>query len=285
MKPAPFTLHSPATLDEALAVLSRVAEADGKVLAGGQSLVPAMALRLARPGHLVDINGIAGLDTLTITAGRIVIGARVRHAAFQTPVEPGPTGRLLAAVVRHIAHHPIRARGTFCGSLAHADPASEWCLAAIALGATIVARSIRGVREIAADDFLQGTMTTALAPDEILTEVRIPLLADGSLWSFQEVSRRKGDFAAAMVIASYRLVDGRINAPCVAVGGVEGRPRRIAEAERLLDGHPPDSRLFARAGEAACASVEAMEDPANSAQYRRHLVRTLTARTLEAAAP
>src|SRR6202035_5908365 len=129
-----------------------------RVLAGGQSLVPTMAFRLARPAHLIDINGITALDRIAVVDGKLVIGACVRHAAFQRPVEGGPLGELLAAVVRHIAHHPIRTRGTFCGSLANADPASEWCLVAATLGAEMVAQSRHGRRVIAAADFFEGVM-------------------------------------------------------------------------------------------------------------------------------
>ena len=127
MKPAPFRYHAPKTVEEAVATLAEVAGEDGRVLAGGQSLVPIMAFRLARPAHLVDINGIAALARLAVDGDKLSIGACVRHAAFHKPVVDGPLGRLLSAVVRHIAHYPIRTRGTFCGSLAHADPASEWC--------------------------------------------------------------------------------------------------------------------------------------------------------------
>src|SRR5215472_12814926 len=130
MKPAPFAYHAPKTVDEAVAILAQVAAQDGRILAGGQSLVPTMAFRLARPAHLVDINGIAALARLAAADGKLAIGACVRHAAFYRGAAEGPLGRLLADVVRHIAHHPIRTRGTFCGSLAHADPASEWCLVA-----------------------------------------------------------------------------------------------------------------------------------------------------------
>ena len=130
MKPAAFRYHAPKTIDEAVATLAEVAPDDGRVLAGGQSLVPIMAFRLARPSHLVDINGIAGLDRIATANGKLSIGACVRHAAFYQPVVDGPLGRLLSTVVRHIGHHPIRTRGTFCGSLAHADPASEWCMTA-----------------------------------------------------------------------------------------------------------------------------------------------------------
>ena len=177
MKPATFRYHAPKTLDEAVAVLAEVAPDDGRVLAGGQSLVPIMAFRLAKPTHLVDINGIKELAQITVADGKLRIGACVRHAAFYEPVCEGPLGKLLATVVRKIAHHPIRTRGTFCGSVAHADPASEWCAVVATLDAEMVARSNRGTRIIAAKDYFDGIMTTALNDEEILTEVRLPLLA------------------------------------------------------------------------------------------------------------
>src|SRR5690242_6118564 len=153
MKPAAFQYHAPKTVDEAVALLGQVAPEDGRILAGGQSLVPTMAFRMARPAHLVDINGAAGLDKLAAADGKLSIGACVRHAAFHKPVVEGPLGNLLSFVVRHIAHYPIRTRGTFCGSLAHADPSSEWCLVMVALDGETVAKSARGTRTIAARDF------------------------------------------------------------------------------------------------------------------------------------
>src|SRR6266480_6450421 len=175
MKPARFRYHAPKTIEEAVDTLAEVAAEDGRVLAGGQSLVPIMAFRLARPAHLVDINGVEALRRLAVDGGRLCIGAGVRHAAFHRPAVGGPLGRLLAVVVRHIAHYPIRTRGTFCGSLAHADPASEWCLVAAALGAEMVTRRAQDIRTIAADQFFEGMMATALAEDEILTEARLPI--------------------------------------------------------------------------------------------------------------
>ena len=213
MKPAQFSYHAPKTIDEALALLARVAPDDGRVLAGGQSLVPTMAFRLARPRHLIDINGVAGLDRLAVESGRLCVGARVRHAAFEKPAEPGALGKLLSKVVQHIAHHPIRTRGTMCGSLAHADPASEWCAVAAMLDAEMIARSARGTRTIAAKDYFQGIMTTALAEDELLAEVRLPLLPAETRTGFAEFNRRAGDFAFAMAVVAYRVKDGRIFEP------------------------------------------------------------------------
>ena len=144
MKPAPFTRHVPRTVAEAVAILAKVAPEDGRVLAGGQSLVPIMAFRLAKPAHLVDINEIDELGRIDSDGKALTIGAGVRHSAFHKPVTDNPLGALLSAVARHIAHYPIRTRGTFCGSLAHADPASEWCLVAATLDATMIAQSVRG---------------------------------------------------------------------------------------------------------------------------------------------
>jgi carbon-monoxide dehydrogenase medium subunit len=281
MKPAPFQYHAPRTIDEAVALLAEVAPQDGRVLAGGQSLVPIMAFRLARPAHLVDINGVEALRRLAVENERLCIGACVRHAAFHRPVVDGPLGKLLATVVRHIAHYPIRTRGTFCGSVAHADPASEWCTVAAALGAEMVARSTGGTRVIPAHEFFAGIMTTTLKEDELLTEVRLPLLPSDTRFGFYEFNRRAGDFAIAMALATYRVRDGKISEPRIAVGGAEPSPRRIADAEQALAGRAPGADSFTAAGERAAASVDPMEDATTSAEYRRDLVRTVTRRALE----
>jgi carbon-monoxide dehydrogenase medium subunit len=283
MKPAPFRYHAPKTIEEAVATLAEVAGEDGRVLAGGQSLVPIMAFRLARPLHLVDINGVEALERLAVDGDRLSIGACVRHAAFHKPVVEGPLGRLLCQVVRHIAHYPIRTRGTFCGSIAHADPASEWCLVAAALGADMVARSASGARTVPAKDFFRGIMTTALKDDELLTEVRLPILPADTRFGFYEFNRRAGDFALGMALVTLRLRNGVISEPRVAVGGVEPQPRRIAQAEQALTGRAPDARAFEAAAAAAAAAVEPLDDAATSAAYRRDLVRTVTRRALEQA--
>jgi aerobic carbon-monoxide dehydrogenase medium subunit len=281
MKVAPFRYHAPRTIDEAVTLLAEVAPLDGRVLAGGQSLVPIMAFRLTRPAHLVDINGVDALRRLAVEGERLCIGACVRHAAFHRPVVDGPLGQLLSTVVRHIAHHPIRTRGTFCGSVAHADPASEWCSVAAALDAEIVARSVRGRRVIPAREFFAGIMTTTLAEDELLTEVRLPLLAPDTRFGFYEFNRRAGDFALAMALAAYRVENGRIVEPRLAVGGAEPHARRIADAEQALAGRAPTAESFADAAERAAAAVDPMEDAQTTAEYRRDLVRTVARRALE----
>jgi len=284
MKPASFVHHLPKTLAEAVRILAEVAPQDGRVLAGGQSLVPIMAFRLAKPAHLVDINAVAGLDRIASDGKVLSIGACVRHGAFHRAVVDNPLGRLLSSVARHIAHYPIRMRGTFCGSLAHADPASEWCLVAATLGAEMVAQSRNGRRVIAAADFFAGIMTTALKEDELLLEARLPLLPSDTRFGFYEFSRRAGDFAVAMALVTYRVQDGRMVEPRVGVGGAEPNPRRIAQAERALEGQEPGSEVFAAAAEAATQAVAAMEDSNYSADYRRDLVRTVTRRALDQAA-
>ena len=284
MKPAAFRYHAPKTLDEAVAVLAEVAPDDGRVLAGGQSLVPIMAFRLAKPTHLVDINGIKELGEITVAGGKLRIGACVRHAAFYEPVCEGPLGKLLATVVRSIAHHPIRTRGTFCGSVAHADPASEWCAVVATLDGEMVAKSSRGARIIAAKDYFDGIMTTALAEDELLTEVRLPMLPADTRVGFQEFSRRAGDFALSMAVVTYRLANGKIADARVGIGGAEPLARRIAEAEAALNGKPPSADVFHAAGEAAAAAIDPLEDIHTSAEYRRDLVRAMTRRALDSAA-
>jgi carbon-monoxide dehydrogenase medium subunit len=175
-------------------------------------------------------------------------------------------------------------RGTFCGSLAHADPASEWCLTAVTLGAEIVAVSSRGSRVIAADDYFEGMMMTALAEDELLLEARIPLLAPKARFGFYEFSRRAGDYAIAMALTTFALQDGLIVEPRLGLGGAEGRPRRMAEAEFILKGQKPSAETFRAAAEAAAVAVDPLEDVHADAEFRLDLVRAVTRRALEQAA-
>jgi carbon-monoxide dehydrogenase medium subunit len=227
---------------------------------------------------------VAELAILKAEGDRLRIGACVRHSAFQRPVCEGPLGALLATVVRHIGHHPIRARGTFCGSVAHADPASEWCATVAALDGEMIAQSKRGTRVIAAKDYFAGVMTTTLAEDELLTEVRLPLLAADTRVGFCEFARRAGDFALAMAIVTYRLADGAIAEPRVGIGGAEAFPRRIARAEAALAGKRPGAEAVVAAAEAAAAAIDPLVDINTSAEYRRDLVHAMIRRALERAA-
>lgn len=281
MKPAPFTYHAPSTVEEAMAMLATYAEDGGRVIAGGQSFVPMMAFRLARTAHLIDINRIESLNRLTVEDGALRIGALVRHVALEAGGTGGTLGRLLSIMAHSVAHMPIRNRGTFCGSLVHADPSSEWCLAAATLSAEIVISSTRGRRIVPAAEFCLGIMTTDVAGDELVTECRIPLLADDAKFGFHEVSRRAGDFAMAAALVTYRLDGGRIIDPRVGLGGVEPAPRRLVEVEAILAGSAPDPTCFQAASEAAAASVDPMEDTANTPAFRRHLTSGVIRHALE----
>jgi len=280
MKAASFTYHRPDSIAAALALLARYAPEDGRIISGGQSLVPIMAFRLSRPAHLIDISHVAGLDILAVDSGHLRIGARVRHAAFEAGLAPGPLGALLTQVTHAIAHAPIRTRGTFCGSVAHADPASEWCLLAATLDAQMIAARADGERMIAACDFFAGVMSTALAPDELLREVRLPLLPDDARWGFAEFSRRAGDFAMAASIAVVQISDGKLTSARVGIGGAEAHPRRLPGAEAALLDQPPSSTTIAAAAAAAAAEIDPLEDSQTDAVYRRELTEAMVRRAL-----
>jgi len=284
MKPAPFAYHAPTQLQDALNLLADLAPQDGRILAGGQTLIPTMAFRLARPAHLIDINGIRKLEGVSVAGDRLRIGACTRHAFFESGEIAGRLGDLLRKVVRFIAHYPIRQRGTFCGSIANADPSSEWCCVTATLDGNIIAESARGTRRIAAKDFYQALMTTALHDDELITAVELPVLSHDTRTGFCEFSRRAGDFAIAMALVTYRLERSCVTGAHVGLGGAEAVPRRILEAEEILNGKAPTPELFAAAGAAAAAAVEPIDDNNNPSEYRRALVRTLVARALASAA-
>jgi carbon-monoxide dehydrogenase medium subunit len=278
MKPAPFAYSAPTSIDEAVSLL---AEDDGaRVLAGGQSLVPTMNFRLARPTRLVDINRIPGLDYVRTENGALRIGALARHRAFETPVAGGALGRLLPVVARHIAHVPIRARGTFCGSLAHADPASEWCTLALVANAEIVARGPQGERVIAAGDFFDTVFTTTLAPGEMICESRLPLPDEGWSAGFAEFARRAGDYAIVMAAAIVNISEGRICEARIGLGNVIDRPVRALAAEAVLAGRKADDAAFREAGERAAQSIEPYEDMHSDAAYKRDLIRAMVRRAL-----
>jgi aerobic carbon-monoxide dehydrogenase medium subunit len=283
MKPAPFSYHAPTKLQDALKLLAALAPHDGRILAGGQTLVPAMAFRMARPAHLIDINGIGELEGVTIDGDRLRIGACARHAYFESDEIPGRLGELLRKVVRFIAHYPIRQRGTYCGSVANSDPSSEWCCVTAALDGIVIAQSERGSRRIAAKDFYKALMTTDIKEDELITAVELPLLADDTRTGFCEFSRRAGDFAIAMALVTYRLEAGRIADAHIGLGGAEAIPRRIADAEILLKGKEPKAAAFEAAAAAAAAAIEPIDDNNNPTDYRRALVRTLVDRALASA--
>lgn len=284
MKPAPFAYHAPTKLQDALNLLAALAPQDGRILAGGQTLVPTMAFRMARPAHLIDINGIRELEGVSVAGDRLRIGACTRHVFFESDKIPGRLGDLLRKVVRFIAHYPIRQRGTFCGSIANADPSSEWGCVTAALDGIIIAESARGTRRIAAKEFYKALMTTALRDDELITAVELPVLSDDTRTGFCEFSRRAGDFAIAMALVTYRLERGLITDAHVGLGGAEAVPRRIPEAEEIVNGKATAPELFAAAGATAAAAIEPIADNDNTIEYRRALVRTLVERALASAA-
>jgi carbon-monoxide dehydrogenase medium subunit len=294
MKPASFLYRAPRSLDEAVALLAEHGD-EAKVLAGGQSLVPLMNFRLAQPAVLVDLNGVPGLDGIEAVtglaggkgdgadeAGRMLrIGALVRHHRLEYRVDDGPLGRLLATVAHNVGHLPIRMRGTFGGSIAHADPAAEWCVLASLLDAQIEAVGPGASRTIPAAEFFDSTFTTTLGPDEVLTAVRLPLLASGTGIGFREFSRRAGDFAIIAAAATVDTTDdGIVRRVRLALGGVAGRPVRTVAAERLLVGLALDSSVVTEAGEVAAGEVDPPSDVHGSAEYRRDLVRAMVRRAL-----
>jgi aerobic carbon-monoxide dehydrogenase medium subunit len=242
--------------------------------------VPAMNFRLARPAALIDINRIAALDYVREENVALRIGALARHARFEVPVAGGALAEFLPHVARYIAHLPIRSRGTFCGSLAHADPASEWCLVATTLDAEFVVARCRGTRCLASGDYFMGALTTALEPDELLTEVRLPLLDDRWRCGFAEFSRRAGDYALAMCAATLRVEDSRIVEARIGIGGAADRPARIADAEAVLVGSDGGAEARREAGEIAANAIEPLEDIQASADYRRQLVRAMVDRAV-----
>ena len=282
MKPVSFKYFAPRTVDHALDLLAAHGE-EGKILAGGQSLVPAMNFRLARPASLIDINRIDALDYVREEGGWLHIGALARHSRFEQPVSGGALSAFLPRLARHIGHLPIRSRGTFCGSIAHADPASEWCLLAATLDAELVIVSLRGQRDVRPNEYFVTALTTTLEPDELLTEIRLPLLDDGWRTGFAEFSRRAGDYALAMCAAFLRFEKGRIAEARIGVGGATDRPSRIIAAEALLTGTEGGPDIFHEAGNIAAETIDPLEDIHASAEYRRDLVRAMVGRALDQA--
>ncbi|MGA9162277.1 MAG: FAD binding domain-containing protein, partial [Actinomycetota bacterium] len=238
MKPASFAYHRAASVGEALELLAREGE-DAKVIAGGQSLVPLMAFRLARPSALIDIARIPDLRYVRRDGDVLRIGALATHRDVETNAEPGVLDgyAVLPRAARFIGHYPIRTRGTFGGSIAHADPTSEWCMLALLLDAQVVVTGAQGSRIVAASDFFLGVFTTALGADELVTEIRFTAPAPRS--AIREFARRQGDFAIVAASASVELDDGVVRSARIALAGVGDAPVRAAEAEALLAGGSP----------------------------------------------
>jgi carbon-monoxide dehydrogenase medium subunit len=242
-----------------------------------------MNLRLARPSALVDIGGIPDLAGTTTTGSCVDVGSLTRHVALERTSQPGALGHLLRRAAKHIGHLPIRVRGTIGGSIAHADPAAEWCVVARALNATFVAHGPAGERFISAADFFQGFFTTALAADEILTAVQLPHLGPQHAVGFAEFARRAGDFAIVAVVCDLSLEDGRIADARVGLGGVADIPLRAEDAEDCLVGEVPSQSLFRAAAERASRHLRPPSDIQASPEDRLELVRALVGRALHQA--
>ena len=280
MKPAPFDYHRARSLGEAVALLERYG-GEAKLLAGGQSLLAMMKLRLARPVALVDLGGVRELAYARETDGQLVFGAMARLHELESDLVRRRCP-LLAEAARHIGHPAIRHRGTICGSLAHADPAAELPVLALALDAELVAIGAHGTRIIRAEEFFVTMFTTGLGPSEILTEARFPVMPADTGWGFMELSRRPGDFAVAIAATVLRHGrDGETETPRVALGAVADRAIRSPGAEAVLRAERPGPMAFRKAAEAAAATPpDPPSDLHASSAYRRHLVGILVGRAL-----
>jgi CO/xanthine dehydrogenase FAD-binding subunit len=280
MKPAPFEYVRPAHLDEACALLT--ADDDVRVIAGGQTLVPLMAMRLARPKRLVDIARLQELAFLRLENDEVVIGAATRQCVLEGDALVGSAVPLLAKVIPFVGHAAIRARGTVGGSLANADPAAEIALAAMTLGATLVYRNGAVTAEIAADEFFLGPMVTALPPTSCLTAVRFPIWRGARIGvGFHEISARRSDFAFASAAAQIALdSDGTCGRVALGIGGVAARPLRLDAVATALIGTRADESRVGEAVRAALADIEPLSDLHASADYRRRAAATLATRAV-----
>ncbi|MGH7096060.1 MAG: FAD binding domain-containing protein [Stellaceae bacterium] len=283
MKPARFEYRAPETLEEAVTLLA--ADPEAKPIAGGQSLMPLLAFRLAAPSLLVDLRRVCGLDGIAIGADGVRLGARVRWRDIETDGRLATAHPLLREAVRHVAHYQIRNRGTVGGSLAHADPAAELPGIAVACDGAIRVVGAAGARTIPAAAFFLAPLETALRPGELVTELHLPPWPRERRWAFGEFARRPGDFALAGVALFYdEGAQGHARDTHIAVIGACQRPHRLAAVEGMLNGRAIDEVAIAAAAEAASAAVDPPHDLHADADYRRALVATLLARGLSAAA-
>lgn len=283
MKLPPFAYEAPTTVAEAIDLLAENAD-EASVLAGGQSLIPLLALRLARPELLIDINGIDGLSGISAADGWVTVGATTREYVAEESGTVADSVPLLAAALPMIGHEAIRSRGTIGGSLAHADPAAELPAVARALDAEFVVRGPSGERVIPAREWFEGYLITSRLPDELLVEVRFPAAGAGTGVSFQEVARRHGDFAIVGLAASLVLSDGVISDARLAFAGLSDVPVRATAAEELLAGEPPSAELFDAAARRATDDADPPDDLHGSSDYRKTVAAVVMRRGLRAAA-
>jgi len=284
MKLPPFDYACPTTLPEAIELLASH-DGDAKALAGGQSLVPMLAFRLAQPSLLVDLRKLADLRGIRISDAGVTLGAMVRWRDIEDDERLETAHPLLKAAISHVAHYQIRNRGTVGGSIAHADPAAEMPGIAVTCDAEISVVGKSGAHVIQAADFFQGALTTALTSDEIIVSIRLPAWPAGRPWGFQEFSRRRGDFAMAAAAVFYDQDErGRARNAHVGVFGVGDRPLRLTAVEDVLNGESIDEATIAKADAATSAAVDPQDDIHASAAYRRSLVGTMVERALKSAA-
>jgi carbon-monoxide dehydrogenase medium subunit len=282
VKPAPFEYIRPDSLPEALDALARHASA-GRILAGGQSLVPMMNLRLVKPAVLIDVNRVPGLADIRVDGAELVVGALARHAALLASEVVGRHCPLMVEAYRCVAHGPIRNRGTLGGNISHADPASEMPAVLTACDAKIGVRSVKGARTIPATEFFTGALATALAAGEMVTEIRIPVAKPGQGSAWRETANRQGDFAMAGVAAVVKFAGGKCAEASVAVAGMERPGVRLAAVEKLLVGTALDDAAVAAAARMASEVVRPGDSYHADPIYKRELAETLTARALIAA--
>lgn len=281
MKPAAFRYHRPETLDAAIALLERHQDS-ARPIAGGQSLVPMMNLRMAQPAELVDLARIPSLRAIERVGDWVEVGAMVRHHEIESSALLRETCPLLSQTASTIGHYAIRQRGTIGGSLAHADPAAQWPLLACTLRAQMIVLGPAGQRTIAADDFFLSIMTTALQPDELLTAVRFPCLAPGEGWSYQGFSRRSGDFAIVAVAGTLCLEGGRVKHLRLGLGGASPVPLRLDSLAQAQLGSRPDAHWAGALGLQAREAVRVSDDPKIPAVFRQELIQTLVTRAMAA---
>jgi aerobic carbon-monoxide dehydrogenase medium subunit len=281
VKPAPFAYHRAHSVGEAVALLAELGD-EAKILAGGLSLVPMMNFRLARPSALIDVTRVEGLSYLRADRDGLRIGALTTHRAVETTRDPAVLGGygVLPRSARWIGHYPIRGRGTFGGSIAHADPASEWCLLAVLLGAQIVLTGPDGHRGVPAAEFFQGYYTTAASPDEMITELWFPRPEPHAVLT--EFAPRQGDFAVVAAAVSIDATDGVCRSGRVVLGGVGPQPVQVEAG--ALAGQPAGPGTWQAMGEQAAGQIDPPDDTHGTSEYRRRLTATLVARALAEAA-
>jgi aerobic carbon-monoxide dehydrogenase medium subunit len=282
VKPAKFDYHAPATLDAAVGLLQRY-KGDARLLAGGQSLLPMMNFRIVTPAAIVDLNRIPDLAYIRADDGTVRIGAMTRHRALEFSPVVAERLPLLAEAIRLVAHLPIRSRGTIGGSLAHADPAAELPMVLQVLEGEVVARGPKGERVVKAADLVVGMLTTSLAADEIIAEVRFPAMQARAGYAVEEFARRRGDFAIAAVAAVIERADERCAKARLATAGVGPVSIRLAAAEAILERGGLSDDAIDQAAAKAAELVSPQSDQQGTAEYRRHLTRVLTARALRRA--